>query len=74
MYGRCMGDEPMLDPRCASPSYLHNGATTIAPVEWLRWSWSVYAPGAAAAVPAGGQANRSPNPNPGLRVRVTVRP
>ena len=36
-----MGDEPMLDPRCASPSYLHNGATTIAPVEWLRWSWRV---------------------------------
>ena len=28
----------MLDPRCASPSYLHNGATTIAPVEWLGWS------------------------------------
>ena len=34
-----LADEPMLDPRCASPSYLHNSATTIAPVEWLRWSW-----------------------------------
>ena len=51
-----LADEPMLDPRCSSPSYLHNGATTIAVVEWLRWSWSVYAPAAAAAVPAGGLA------------------
>ena len=51
-----LADEPMLDPRCSSLSYLHNGATTIAVVEWLRWSWSVYAPAAAAAVPAGGLA------------------
>ena len=47
---------PMLEPRCSSPSYLHNGATTIDAVEWLRWSWSVYAPAAAAAVPTGGLA------------------
>jgi len=37
-------DEPCLDPRANSASFAVNSATTIAPVAWLRWSWSVYYP------------------------------
>lgn len=48
-------DEPCLDPRANSASFAVNSATTIAPVAWLRWSWSVYYPfehaGVCAAAP-----------------------
>lgn len=37
-----MLDEPMLDPRASSASYVTNGATTVASPAWLRWSWEVY--------------------------------
>ena len=34
----------MIDPATNTSSYITNGATTIAPVNWLQWAWAVYHP------------------------------
>ena len=39
-----MVDIPMIDPACDRPSFTTHGATTIAPVDWVRWSWSACYP------------------------------
>jgi len=51
-------EEPMLDPRTNSASYISNGAATIAPASWLRWSWEVYYHGAPAGTSNGSASAR----------------